>query len=103
MFRSSGFVIVQAFDVDSQMIGAEIAGVRVRATSELGAYLKLWKIDIAILAVPELEASRIAEDLVKGGVRAILNYSAPFRVDSEGIQIRNVDPVLLLQSMCYGL
>jgi redox-sensing transcriptional repressor len=43
----------------------------------------------------------VVDQLVACGVRAILNYAPITPQVREGIRIRNIDPVLSLQSMTY--
>ena len=60
-------------------------------------------ITIGIVAVPAMQAQGVIDRLVECGVRAILNYAPISPQVQEGIRIRNVDPVLALQSMTYYL
>ena len=50
-----------------------------------------------------MAAEPIVADLIAGGVRSILNYSASSIPVPERVQIRNIDPVLALQSMTFYL
>jgi redox-sensing transcriptional repressor len=102
-FQPQGFIIVDAFDVDAKVIGTKIGGVQVHAVDDLPGYLERRQVDIGIVAVPAFSAAPIINDLVAGGVRSILNY-APIAVPvPERVQIRNIDPVLALQSMTFYL
>ena len=59
--------------------------------------------DIGIVAVTAEAAQDVADTLVRGGVRAILNYT-PARVQvPTGIELKHINPVLFLQSMTYHL
>ncbi|HLF72525.1 MAG TPA: redox-sensing transcriptional repressor Rex [Dehalococcoidia bacterium] len=102
-FQPQGFIIVDAFDVDPSVIGHKINGVNVHALSDLADYLAKRPIDIGIVAVPAAAAVPIIADLIKGGVRSILNYAPTAVPVPEGIQIKNIDPVLALQSMTFYL
>ena len=54
-------------------------------------------------AVTAEAAQDVADTLVRGGVRAILNYT-PARVQVPmGIELKHINPVLFLQSMTYHL
>jgi len=59
------------------------------------------KISIAIVAVPVEFTQSVVDQLVACGVKAILNYAPITPQVREGIRIRNIDPVLSLQSMTY--
>ena len=58
-------------------------------------------ISIAIVAVPVSHTQEVVDLLVACGVRAILNYAPIIPHVREGVRIRNIDPVLSLQSMTY--
>jgi redox-sensing transcriptional repressor len=102
-FQPQGFIIVDAFDVDEKVIGSKVGGVLVHSVAELPSYLERRLVDIGIVAVPAAAAYPIIDELVKGGVRSILNY-APIAVPvPDTVQIKNIDPVLALQSMTFYL
>ena len=102
-FHPQGFIIVDAFDSDSSLIGKEIGGVSVHHTDTLKKYLSERQVDIGIVAVPPEAASAIIGLLVDGGIRAILNY-APTSVSVPAtVEVKNIDPVLALQSMTFYL
>ena len=102
-FQPQGFIIVDAFDADPQVVGTKVANLKVRPVDELPTYLKEHPIDIGIVAVPGVSAEPIVTDLISGGVRSILNYSAASIPVPASVQIRNIDPVLALQSMTFYL
>jgi redox-sensing transcriptional repressor len=102
-FQPQGFIIVDAFDVDPDVIGTKIGGVGVRPLAELPAYLEKRPVDIGIVAVPAAAAPSIIADLIAGGVRSILNYAPTSVPVPDLVQIKNIDPVLALQSMTFYL
>jgi redox-sensing transcriptional repressor len=60
-------------------------------------------IKIGITAVPAASAQAVVDDLVRGGVRAILNY-APITVTvPSDVHVQYIDPVLYLQRMTFYL
>ena len=102
-FQPQGFIIVDAFDVDEGVVGTQVGGINVRPISELGEYLKRRHVDIGIVAVPARVAAPIIAELIAGGVRSILNYAPTAVPVPERVQIKNIDPVLALQSMTFYL
>jgi len=100
-FNPDGFHLVAAFDVNPQVVGEEVGGLAVRALDELRRVTNEQKISIAIVAVPVSQTQEVVDQLVACGVRAILNYAPISPHVREGIKIRNIDPVLSLQSMTY--
>jgi redox-sensing transcriptional repressor len=102
-FQPQGFIIVDAFDSDPKVTGIRVGGLTVRPVSELPGYLKEREIDIGIVAVPAHAAKEIIDTLIAGGVRSILNYAPLVMQVPDGVQIKNIDPVLALQSMTFYL
>jgi redox-sensing transcriptional repressor len=102
-FQPQGFIIVDAFDIDAKIIGTKIGGLVIRPISDLTAYLEGRQVDIGIVAVPAASAGPIINNLIDGGVRSILNYAATSVPVPERVQIKNIDPVLALQSMTFYL
>jgi redox-sensing transcriptional repressor len=102
-FQPQGFIIVDAFDVDPKKVGMEVGGLSIRGSNELREYLGARPVDIGIVAVPAAIAGPIINDLVEGGVRSILNYAPTAIPVPDWVQIKNIDPVLALQSMTFYL
>ncbi len=102
-FQPQGFIIVEAFDSDSSLVGKKVGGITVRHTSELTTYLAERPVDIGIVAVPAVAAIDIINTLIEGGVRSILNYAPTSVAVPQGVEIKNIDPVLALQSMTFYL
>jgi redox-sensing transcriptional repressor len=55
------------------------------------------------VAVPSAQAQPVIDRLVQAGVQGILNYAPIAPQVSMGTVIRNIDPVLSLQSMTFYL
>ena len=100
-FNPDGFHLVAAFDLDPEVIGEEVGGLNVRSLDDLHRIANEEKISIAIVAVPVTQTQEVVDLLVACGVRAILNYAPIVPYVREGVRIRNIDPVLSLQSMTY--
>ena len=100
-FNPDGFHLVAAFDLSPEVVGEEVGGLVVRPLEELEQVAVEKDVSIAIVAVPVSETQEVVDRLVAYGVRAILNYAPIVPHVREGIRIRNIDPVLSLQSMTY--
>jgi len=77
-FRTYGFEITAAFDIDRRKIGRRKAGVLIEDIATLGL-LNTRSIHLGIIAVPETASQDIADTLVKAGIKGILNFS-PHRI-----------------------
>ena len=100
-FTPDGFHLVAAFDVNSDVIGSDVGGLTVHSLDDLRKVVAERKISIAIVAVPVSHTQEVVDQLVACGIRAILNYAPIIPHVREGVKIRNIDPVLSLQSMTY--
>jgi len=102
-FTPDGFRLVAAFDGDDKVIGETVAGLVVQPMDRLDEIVKGEAICIAIVAVPVDRTQRVIDHLMECGVQAILNYAPIAPQVLPGVRIRNIDPVLSLQSMTYYL
>ena len=102
-FAPEGFEIVAAFDTDSRVVGSTLDDLKVQPMEELGDTVKRLNISIGIIAVPSSVAQEVMKLLTECGVEAILNYAPVYPHVPERVRVRNVDPVLSLQSMTYYL
>ncbi len=102
-FAPQGFRFVAAFDASPAEVGASLSGLLVSSVADLATVLKASPVDIGIVAVPGAEAQSVIDTLVNCGVRAILNYAPVAARVPPGVHLRQIDPVLALQSMTYYL
>ena len=102
-FTPDGFHLVAAFDNDPQIVGQRVGGLTVRPLEELYRVVKEKGISIAIVAVPSDHTQEVIDRVVECGIRAILNYAPINPQVQAGVHVRNIDPVLSLQSMTYFL
>ena len=102
-FAPEGFEIVSAFDSDPQQVGTMVGTVRVRPMSDLGPAIADENVAVGIVAVPAEQAQGVIDQLVESGISGILNYAPIAPKVPPSVVIRNIDPVLSLQSMTYYL
>ncbi|HET9513127.1 MAG TPA: redox-sensing transcriptional repressor Rex [Gemmatimonadales bacterium] len=102
-FRQRGFDIVGLFDNDSAKIGSTYDGLPVRDVAELEQALANERPDIGVIVVPGDQAQTVADRLVRGGVKAILNFApAPLQVP-EDVSLKNVNLALELEALSFAL
>ncbi len=102
-FANRGFHISMVFDNDPSKIGQKVGDYEILDTALLAEKLKQNKIKIAMLTVPATSAQATADQLVKAGVKAILNY-APISLNvPSNVHVQYIDPVTHLQRMTYYL
>lgn len=102
-FTNRGFRVAMLFDRDPSKIGTKIGNFIVQDSQYLSESVQRAGIKIGMIAVPTSEAQGVANQLIKGGVRAILNY-APISINvPPNIHVQYIDPVIHLQRMTYYL
>lgn len=102
-FSNRGFCVSMAFDNDPEKIGTSINGLIVENIQNMPARIQEAQVKIAMLTVPAAFAQQVAEDLVKAGVTAILNYAPLVLSLPKHVQVEYIDPIISLQHMTYYL
>jgi redox-sensing transcriptional repressor len=102
-FTDRGFRVTQLFDNDPTKIGRKVGAFTIQDSSGMDEVIREMGIKIAMIAVPAPQAQAVAEQLVKAGVMAILNY-APINLKlPHEIYVEYIDPLIHLQHMTYYL
>ncbi|HEX9611205.1 MAG TPA: redox-sensing transcriptional repressor Rex [Gemmatimonadales bacterium] len=102
-FRDRGFHIAAIYDTDPRKIGSRWNGLVVRDLKHLEADLKKEPSDIAIVVTPADAAQTVVDRLVRGGVKAILNF-APVALAVPGdVEVKTVNMALELETLSYAL
>ncbi len=102
-FANRGFLVSMVFDNDPNKIGQKVGEFEIFSTAVIVEKLKQQKIKVAVLTVPASAAQETADQLVKAGVKAILNY-APISLNvPDDVHVQYIDPVTHLQRMTYYL
>lgn len=102
-FEANGFRIAAIFARSPEHIGAQVNGVVVVSEADISRVVSEMGIQIGIVAVPASAAQKVTDQLVAGGVRAILNYAPVILRVPSGVWIREIDPTSALQSLTYYL
>lgn len=100
-FAPAGFRIAAVFDNDPAKIGQTMAALEILDSARLRETVAQRRLKVAIVAVPASEAQEVTNQLVAGGVEAILNYAPITLTVPEGVVVQYVDPVVHLQRMTY--
>lgn len=100
-FTDRGFRISMIFDNDPAKVGTTINGFEVCAEAQMGEMIQQANITLAMVAVPPEAAQAVTDELVKVGVRGILNY-APINLSTpDNVHVQYIDPVVHLQRITY--
>lgn len=90
-FKNYGLNIVAAFDADPARVGTTVGGIKVFPADELARLVRRLNVLIGIVAVPREAAQGVADELIKGGVRAIWNFAPVHLNVPENIAVKNED------------
>ena len=102
-FIHHGFRVAMIFDNAAERIGTKIQDFTVQDMKDLVPLLNKARIKVAMLTVPASAAQAVTDDLVKAGVKSILNYAPITLAVPADVHVQNVDPVIYLQKMTYYL
>ena len=102
-FTDRGFHISMVFDNDPKKIGQKVGEFEILDTADMAEKIKQHKIKIAMLTVPATAAQEMTDQLVKAGVKAILNYAPTSLNVPDDVHVQYIDPVTHLQRMTYYL
>lgn len=103
-FKSNGFRLVAAYDVDPELVGAQISGTPVYHVDELERRLRDEPVSVCVLTVPAGVAEPTALRLARCGVTGIWNFTnveLP-QQDMTGVRVEDVhfaDSLLTLSYM----
>ena len=99
-----GFKIVGIFDKDPNKIGKEVSDhLVVQDVENIGEFLKdtTLKVETAILAVVKEQAQVAANNLIKNGIKAILNMTTYKLEVDDNITVINMDISAKLQELNF--
>ena len=101
VFADHGFNIALAFDTDQSKVGQPIGNSVIRDYSELKDAIREKNIIVAVLAVPQESAQRVADDVVSAGVKIIFNYSDALLHAPADVTVHTTSPAVELLYALY--
>jgi redox-sensing transcriptional repressor len=100
-FRNQGFNIVAAFDSDERKVGRMVNGVEIHSIRSLPSIVSQKSIHMAMLTVPADVAQNVADQVVRAGIKALLNF-APVRLSlPETVKIRHIDMTIEIERLSF--
>jgi redox-sensing transcriptional repressor len=102
-FSARGFQIVAVVDRDPGKVGQVLGEVRVADVAHMEDIVAREQVEIAILVTPADPAQSLVDRLIACGVTAILNF-APVQLQvPEGVDVKNVNLAVELETLSYAL
>lgn len=102
-FQKRGFIIKGIFDNNSSKIGKRLGHIFIYDIKEVEKFIQTENISIGIIVVPADSAQEVADKMVAGGIKAILNFAPVHIVLSPEIKIHNVDLSIEFEGLTYYL
>ena len=103
-FYRRGFLLQGIFDNSPEVIGKKVNELTVLSTEALPDFLKMHRIDIAVLCIPSTHAKEVAGVLSANGVRGIWNFSSTdLSLEGEDVEVENVYLTESLLTLSYKL
>jgi len=99
--KRSKLNIVASFDTDPQKVNKVISGVKCFHTQDMEKMIREMDIRIAILTIPADYAKSMAEEIVRHGIKGILNFTTvPLNVPS-GVYLEEYDMITSIEKVAY--
>ena len=101
IFAEHGINIAAIFDVDPDKVGRQVGSLDVSDYAQLPEIVRDKNIIVGVIAVPASEAQRVADDLVRAGVRILFNYSEALLDVPHDVQVHTSNPAVELLHALY--
>ena len=102
-FQKRGFIIKGIFDNNPSKIGKRLDHIFIYDIKEVKKFIQAENINIGILVVTADSAQEVADKMIAGGIKAILNFAPVHIVLPPEIKIHNVDLSIEFEGLTYYL
>ncbi len=102
-FQKKGFIIKGIFDNNTSKIGKKLGHIFIYDIEEMEKFIQTENINIGVLVVPADSAQEVADKMVAGGIKAILNFAPIHIILLPEIKIHNVDLSIEFEGLTYYL
>lgn len=102
-FAKRGFKIKGIFDINEDVVGTEVNGIKIYHTDCMIDFIKENKIDIAIFTLPTTAVKSMINEVVTAGIKGIWNFSHFDMEIPKNIPIVNVHLSDSLMTLAYKI
>jgi redox-sensing transcriptional repressor len=102
-FAERGFHVAGVYDIDDTKIGKRWENLTVRSISDLEKDASKHDYDIAVVATPAENTPAVVKQVVKAGIKAILNFAPIQLVVPSDVTVRNVNMAMELEGLSFAL
>ena len=104
LFIKRGVILKALFDINPEIIGMEIAGLKVLDVKDMPDFCREYNIDIAVLTLPKEETEQTADILAQAGVKGFWNFSnMELKLENADLIAENMHMGDSLMTLCYNL
>jgi redox-sensing transcriptional repressor len=100
-FEQEGFEVIAAFDQIPEAARKRTRFKEIRPMADMDEIVQRAGVRMAILAVPNLVAQEVANQLVKAGIVGILNFAPIMLEVPEDVTVNNVNLAIELENLSY--
>jgi redox-sensing transcriptional repressor len=100
-FASRGCQVTSLYDVDPEVVGEEIRGMKVRHMDEIATLRAADCPDIGVITTPGWSAQGVADLLVRTGVTSLLNFAPRVLHVPSHVHVRYIDLSIELQVLGF--
>jgi len=102
-FAERGFIVTGVYDADPAKIGKRWENLTVRSIADLEKDAAKQDYDIAVVATPADDTPGVVKQVVRAGIKAILNF-APIQIAvPNDVTVRNVNMAMELEGLSFAL
>lgn len=102
-FEERGFIVTGVYDSDEAKIGKRWESLTVRPISDLEKDAAKEEYDIAVVATPAESTPMVVKQVVRAGIKAILNF-APVQISvPPDVTVRTVNMAMELEGLSFAL
>lgn len=98
-FEGSGFRVCAGFDSSLNRVELIRSTFELFPASRIESICAAKKIEYAVLCCPENEVQKMADRLVRAGVKGIVNYTRAVFAVPDSVKVQNISPAVALALM----
>ena len=102
-FAERGFHVTAVYDIDEAKIGRRWENLTVRSIADLEKDASKQDFDIAVVATPADSTPGVVKQVVRAGIKAILNFAPIQLVVPADVTVRTVNMAMELEGLSFAL
>jgi redox-sensing transcriptional repressor len=102
-FAKRGFEFIGMFDIDPELIGREVSGLKIQYIDGLKDFLIAKKPDIAVFCLPRENSGDVLDIVIESGVEGIWTFSHLDLKNAGGVKVQSVHLTDSLMTLTYML